>query len=123
MKYVIVILTALLAVGCARTVYVPKETVRTEYRDRVEYDSVYVRDSILVREKGDTVYVYVDRWRDKYHLLRDTVRLVDSVSYPVTVEVEKVVRHIPTLYRWAFGFALAVLGVGAFRLIRKFKPF
>lgn len=123
MKKFIIIVAALLVAGCARTVYVPREVVKVEYRDRVEYDSVYVRDSILVRERGDTVYVYVDRWRDRFHTLRDTLRLVDSVSYPVPYEVVKQVRHIPQVYRWAFGFSLLALGWGAFRLIRKFKIF
>ena len=87
-----IILCALLS-GC-KTVYVPVETVKTEYVSRTDSvmcrDSIYVRDSVLVQQSGDTVY-YVkwrtewrDRWRDR--LVTDTLVRVDSVTVSVPVE-------------------------------------
>ena len=103
--------------GCTRTVYVPQ--THTEYRDRAQYDSIYTRDSVFVKLAGDTVYLYRDRWRDRYHTLRDTVHLVDSVAYPVEVVKIKEVRHVPTIYRVSLWFAAAVTLVGAWMLKKK----
>lgn len=62
----------------------------TTYINKVQVDSVYKCDSVLVREKGDTVYIYKERIREKYKLIRDTVRLVkvDSVAVERIKEVE-----------------------------------
>ena len=62
----------------------------TTYINKVQVDSVYKRDSVLVREKGDTVYIYKERIREKYKLIRDTVRLVkvDSVAVERIKEVK-----------------------------------
>ena len=65
-----------LLTGCKTTRYVPVETVRTEYKDRVRtvhdtvrdsvlrLNDVYKHDSMAVMMRGDTVFV--DRW----HTLR-----------------------------------------------------
>lgn len=81
------VLLVLSFMGCrSRIQYVPVESVRTEYRDKVQRDSIYVLDSIYMREKGDTVFV--DRWRYAYkdRLLTDTLILNDTVRVPYPVE-------------------------------------
>jgi hypothetical protein len=103
--------------GCTRTVYVPKESVKIEYRDRVRIDSVVTRDSVAVLKTGDTIYITRDRWRDKYHLLRDTVSRVDSIPYPV--EVVRQVKHIPALYRWSLWITIATLLYAGWSVKRK----
>lgn len=62
----------------------------TTYVERLRIDSLYQRDSVFVREKGDTVYIYTEKIRDRYRLLRDTVRVVqvDSVAYETVKEVK-----------------------------------
>ena len=61
------IFLCLLCGGCTRKVYVPMETERTEYKDRVQVqtriDSVFQRDSISVFINGDTVRI--EKWRDR----------------------------------------------------------
>ena len=89
--FVVVLLLSTMS-GCRSTRYVPVERVRndTVYLHKVERDSVYRRDSIHVRDKGDTVYVekfrylFADRWRT------DTVYVNrrDSVQVPYPVERE-----------------------------------
>lgn len=77
----------LLLFGC-RT-YIPVESVRTEYRtrDSMQYDSIYIKDSVFVQSISDTVYLYKyrDQYRYKYIDKVDTVMVCDSVqvSYPV----------------------------------------
>ena len=62
----------------------------TTYVERVRVDSLYKRDSVYIREKGDTLYVYQEHIRDRYIFRCDTVRLVKVDS--VTVERVKEVK-------------------------------
>ena len=70
------------------------ETIRyqrdTTYVQQVKVDSVYRRDSVFVREKGDTVFIYKERIHDRYVFRHDTLRLVkvDSVAVERVKEVK-----------------------------------
>ena len=96
--------------GCRTTRYVPVESVRTEYKDRVVavhdtvmdsvlmLNDVYRHDSVSVMLRGDTVYV--ERWHtllqssslqnraERSKAAHDTlyVTRTDSVRVPVPVE-------------------------------------
>lgn len=78
--------------GCTSTRYVPVETVRTEYKDKVR--EVHTTDSVVdtrfVYVKGDTVIGYRDRvkWRDRYVHDTCTVVKTDSIAVPYPVERE-----------------------------------
>lgn len=79
-------ISGLLMTSCSRIHYVPVESIKTEYVDRVKRDSLYIRDSLIIREKGDTVWL--TRWRTEYRdrLLRDSIIIRDSVRVPYPVE-------------------------------------
>lgn len=108
--------------ACARTAYVPQTQVRTEYQERVVRDSVVSYDSIFVlqRERGDTVYLYVDKYRYLYRdkFVRDTVFVLDSIPYPVVVREIKEVRHVPRFFRWCFWVVLASAGWRVLKIIK-----
>ena len=53
------------------TLYVVK--VDTLKKTVVRQDSVVSRDSVYVREKGDSVYVYKEKWRERLVFMRDTL--------------------------------------------------
>lgn len=80
--------------GCTKTIYVPQESVCTEYRDKVieslRVDTVALRDSVAVYVNGDTVREtrYRDRWRTRIVERHDTCTVIktDSVQVPVPVE-------------------------------------
>lgn len=89
-----IVLCALLG-SCTTTRYIPVERVRTD-TVRItthERDSIFLRDSIHVREQqsGDTVRIEVERWHTRYQdrWRTDTCyeSRVDSVPVPVPVEV------------------------------------
>lgn len=88
-KVWLVLVVCVVMVGC-RTLPEPLP-LRVErdsiYLSRVERDSVFVRDSVTIREKGDTVYR--DRWRVEYRerVLRDTAYIERNDT--ITNEVEK----------------------------------
>lgn len=95
-------LLAVLLFGCksVKPVVVPQthnehHTTDSTATDR-QRDSIIIRDSVFIREKGDTVYKYVEhtvwQWRDKEVLIavHDTLHTSDTI--PQLVEVEKPVR-------------------------------
>lgn len=94
----------------------------TLWRERVQVDSIYKRDSVYIREKGDTIYIYKERIRDRYILRRDTlvrvVRDTVAVERVKEVKIEKPLSWAQRLkiraFWWLFG-ALALLLLWVFR--------
>jgi hypothetical protein len=84
------VIVCCLVTSCRNIQYVPVESVRTEiqYKDRLQRDSIHVKDSVFMFVKGDTVFR--DRWHTVYkdRLLRDTayIHKTDSVQVPFPVE-------------------------------------
>lgn len=78
--------------SCRTVKYIPVETIKvdTTYINKLQRDSIYMLDSVCVKEKGDTVLIekYKYLYRDK--LVRDTMYIskVDSIQVPYPVEKE-----------------------------------
>ena len=77
-----------------KAVYVPVESVRTEYRDNYVRDSIFRYDSIFVKGKGDTLIVERYRYLYRDKMVRDSVFVNDTVRVPYPVEVEKRVKYV-----------------------------
>jgi hypothetical protein len=115
----VVIIATILLVSIAflscKTVYVPTESVRTEYTDRFLHDSIYVSDSVYIRDRGDTVFK--EKWKTKYveRLRVDSFIRHDSIHVPypveVTKEVEAELSWWQSLKMETGGITLGVLGV------------
>ena len=45
----------------------------TIIKNVVKRDSVLIRDSVYVREKGDSIYIYKEKWRTKIDIKHDTI--------------------------------------------------
>ena len=75
--------------GC-RTEYVPVESVRYDSLmiEKLMRDSVFVRDSVYLKEKGDTVFKYKDRFVYVYKNRVDTffAEKIREIEVPVPVE-------------------------------------
>jgi len=73
------------------TQYVPVESVRYDsvFFEKIRKDSIFVQDSVFIRQKGDTVFKDKFKVVYKYVLLRDTMLTVRRDSIPVPVPVEK----------------------------------
>ena len=58
-----------------KIVEVPIPQIKTEikYIDKVKYDSIYLKDSVYIVQKGDTIYNTKVAYRYKYKYLKDTV--------------------------------------------------
>ena len=97
MRKVILLLAVLsLFAGCkTKTVLVPVEKVKIEYKERLRVDSVYNRDTIQIYKKNDTIYYEKIRWRERFRLDTVSVVRIDSIPYPV-----KVIQEVNKLTKW-----------------------
>ena len=87
--YLILLLIMYLFCEC-RTEYVPIESVRYDsvMIEKLMRDSVFVRDSVYLQEKGDTVFKYKDRFVYVYKIRVDTffAEKIREKEVPVPVE-------------------------------------
>lgn len=109
-KFLIMLAVLLVCVGCGTIKYVDVPTVQ---RDTVrivdiQHDSVYVSEGYKEVVRNDTVYLDRIRYEYRYKLKTDTLYKVqvDSVAYPVEVQVD--VPYVPKHVEW-----MAVLGIVA----------
>lgn len=92
----VAILIVFLLTGCkTKTVLVPVDRVKIEYKERLRVDSVYNRDTIQIYKKNDTIYYEKIRWRERFKI--DTVSVVRVDSIPYKVEV---VKEVNKLTKW-----------------------
>ena len=113
-----ILLLALLLASCSprivERVITQRDTTYIVKRDSVTF---YDRDSIFIREKGDTVYQYVERWRWRDRVRVDTITRVKVDS--LTVErIKEVPVQIPLsgwgrlkigAFWWLLGLVVALL--------------
>ena len=73
------------------TQYVPVESVRYDsvFFEKIRKDSIFVHDSVFIRQEGDTVFKDKFKIVYKYVLQRDTMLTVRRDSIPVPIPVEK----------------------------------
>ena len=100
-----------------RVVTVEKVRTDTVRVNRTARDSIYLHDSIHIKEKGDTVWI--ERWHIKWenHLAHDTTYVSKTDSIPTPYPVEKRVEVEKPLTWWQeirlriANIAMVVLGV------------
>lgn len=121
----LLLIVVLACMSCRTTSveYVPVDRVKTEFRDVFHRDSVFIRDSVIVVVKGDTVFR--DRWRVEYRdrWRRDTIVRSDSIPlpYPVERKLSKWEQTKVNYGGYALGCTLAVILIVFGRLIYKIK--
>lgn len=123
-----ILLTAAICLpGCKTIEYYPLETVRTDtvYIQKAHTDSVLVRDSIHIVERGDTLTEYRLKYVYRYADRTDTLYLARTDSVPVPYPVEKELtrwQQVKVGYGgWAMGIVLVAILVAVGRLARKLK--
>ena len=123
----IILMVSFLLTGCKTIKYYPLETVRidTVYIQSAKVDSVMVRDSVHIYQKGDTVtefrlkyiYKYRDRVDTIYRSKTDTV----SVPYPVEKELTKWQQTKVNYGGLAMGIVFAFILIVVGRMVYKLK--
>ena len=124
------LLIAFFLSGC-KTKYVPMEKVVC--REVLKHDtlhtsdSVFVHDSVFIRQNGDTRYI--DRWHEKtvfknvYKVKVDSFLKRDSIPvlYPVEKELSKWEQFQLKYAIWSFGAFCVLLVVLGYKLYKKIK--
>lgn len=115
----IIILLAPAICSCRSVEYVPVETVRSDtlYVNRLQRDSVYVADSVFVREKGDTVRIVRTRYIDRFRGRTDTLRMVSNDTIRVPYPVERELTRWQRLKLDAGGIAIGVATVAFLAIV------
>ena len=123
------IISCLMSSCTTKVVTVPE--YHTEYVTRVDTfvqrDSIHTKDSILIQQKGDTVFIdrwhtlYKDRWRDRVRV--DSFIRTDSVRvpYPVERKLSKWQQAKIDMGGWMVGIIIAGVVALCVWLIRKKK--
>ncbi|WP_302278420.1 hypothetical protein [Barnesiella intestinihominis] len=116
-------LAVLAATSCTKHVYVPVETTKSDtvYMNRVQLDSIYMRDSVFIEKSGDTIrefqYKYIYRFKDRIDTLY--ISKTDSIQVPYPVEVVKY--KTPQWCWWALGGIVLLLVPYIVKWIMKLK--
>ena len=123
MRNLLFVLVLLFFVSCTKTLYVPVENTKIEYQDKIveSKDSIYLKDSVIIFIKGDTVFK--DRYKTKlvYKERIDTFTYikVDTISKPVIIEKEKKISFVQQTINYISYFALIILiGILIFYFIK-----
>lgn len=130
MKWSIAIMVfAGLVLGGCKTKYVSVPEIHTEYITMVDTtvrkDSVYLKDSVYVERKGDTLYVnktlYMDRYHNIYKVKKDTVVKRDSVNvaYPVEKEMSRSERLFVAMGKFFAALVIAMLFMIGVKLYKR----
>ena len=123
MKKLIIFLVVFAVFGCTKRIYVPVTNTITEieYRDRLQHDSIYFYDSVLIEKKGDTVFNTKIKYKYISKLIKDTVSIRDSVYIEKPIEVVKEVNRLTKWQRWRLNFLWVLLAGGIGYIIIKIK--
>ena len=118
--FIIAMIVCSLFTSCKSVEYVPviEHHTDTLIKTNVQHDSIYINDSTVITEKGDTVKI--EKWHTKYveKQVHDTtyVSKIDSIPtpYPVEVKVEKQLTwwqqtrlHLANILLWLVGILSA----------------
>ena len=90
---IIIVLLALLwlLTSCkTKMQYVPVESVKIEYRDKIQRDSIHLYDSIYFEKylKGDTVFLTKEKYKYLYRdkIIKDSILKIDTIRVPYPVK-------------------------------------
>jgi len=78
--------------ACKTKQYIPVETVKTKYRDKILRDSMFLYDSVFVKQTADTVFFERYRYLYKDKIMRDSIFVNDTIRVPYPVEVVKEIK-------------------------------
>ena len=127
MKKILFLLVIVLAsISCkVKEVFVYVPEIHTEYKTKIQKDSVYLKDSIYIHQKGDTIFS--EKFRTKYieRIKNDTVLKNDTIfQEKIKIEIKEVNRLNwlqKTLIYFGISCFILLLLMNAKKIIRFFK--
>lgn len=124
MKRLLMLACLVMGVSACTTIReIPVERIRTEYvsKNISKVDTFLEKDSILVKEKGDTVWL--ERWKTRREISfrdrTDTILLTDTITITVKVPADLSWRQKAKQDTW--WILLVIAGIGLFLIGKKVK--
>ena len=122
---IFIILLLCFCSSCKTPQYIPIETVKTEYKDKIVKDSIFRYDSVFVKQTADTVFFerYKYLYRDK--IVKDSIFINDTIRVPYPVEVIKEVKKPLSSWQnfqvWCRRIALIIALLAGIYFVLKLK--
>lgn len=118
---IVALLIALFFGSCRSVRVIEKEVIKTDTVNtlKLRIDSIYVNDSIYIRElvKGDTVHITTDRWHTRWRdrILYDSIYIAqrDTVTVTTTKEVPRKLNGWQWFQIWAGRLALLAIALAS----------
>ena len=118
---IVALLIALFFGSCRSVRVIEKEVIKTDTVNtlKLRIDSIYVNDSIYIRElvKGDTVHITTDRWHTRWRdrILYDSIYIAqrDTVTVTTTKEVLRKLNGWQWFQIWTGRLALLAIALAA----------
>lgn len=89
--------------------------VKTEYIERIKYDSIYFQkyDSIFIEKIGDTVRIekFKTVFKDRLKIQKDTIVHTDTIVFKSVPEKIEVIKEVPVRgFLWWAGLVVNIAG-------------
>ena len=124
-KRIVVALICLILASCTTTkiVEVPVETIKTQYIDKVQHDSIYIDTSTEVITINDTVYKTKIQYKYKYKYKRDTICIRDTIPKIIKVKEIEYINILTKTQKTFYWIGILVTIFGVAYIVFKFKKF
>ena len=113
---IIIILGLLVLTGC-KTKYMTVPEYHKEYIGKIDsilkHDIIYVKDSVFVKQKGDTVFLnkvsYCDVYHNIYKVKHDSIIKRDSIPFPVVRELTKNEQRLISIGKYSIAVIVTLI--------------
>lgn len=106
--------------------YIHDTINHTEYIEKLKYDSIYLKDSIYVYSKNDTIFQNIYKYLYKYKYIKDTINSTDTIKVYQTQYKEKVIESTSAKFKnrlsgVLFGIFISAVIIFAYKFKDKLK--
>ena len=102
---------------------VPVEVEKIVYKNVIQHDSIFVKDSVSTFQKGDTVFKNVIKYKYKIQIVYDSFVTHDTVPKIINqTEIQTIEKKVPQWWPvWLSGLIILILYILFLTYKRKFK--
>lgn len=122
-KNILFIVILLLLTACTQTRYieVPVETIKNNYINTIQKDTLIIRDSIDRWLKGDTVWVTKYKYIYKTQYIHDTIIKSDTITNTIYIDKIVTINELKDYQKFLIYIGLFSICFIIFVLYKKFK--
>lgn len=114
-------LFVLALISCRTTKYIEVPTIKTEYINTSTIDTIYNNDSVIYKEKGDTIRIERYKYLYKVKIQKDTVNITDTITKVNTVEVVKYTNKLSKFQQFLLLLGIVCCAVLGYKIVNLIK--